>query len=86
MKAYFGKDFEKAYKKLQSKVMHKVDERVILFTQNPFDPVLNDHALAGRWTGYRSINVSGDLRAVLELLDEQTAFFVAFGTHSQLYG
>lgn len=86
MKVYFSKVFDKNYKKLQSKIMRKVDERIILFSQNPMNPILNNHSLHGKYNGCRSINISGDLRAVYKMIDQDIAFFVAFGTHSQLYG
>jgi len=47
--------------------------------------LLSNHALTGRWDGYRSINISGDLRAVYEMIDKDMVYFVAFGSHSQLY-
>ena len=86
MKAKFHKTFAKQIGKHSPKVQTAFQKRLALFLNNPFHKFLSNHALTGRWAGYRSINISGDLRAIYELLDEETAFFVAFGTHSQLYG
>lgn len=86
MKIYFSKDFSKGYKKLQSKIMRKkVDERILLFRENAFEPILNNHSLVGKYVGCRSINITGDIRAVYKMIDEDAALFVAIGTHSQLY-
>ncbi len=52
---------------------------------DPFHPLLNNHPLAGRWTGYRSINITGDYRAIYELIEEDLAYFVTIDTHSNLY-
>ncbi len=54
--------------------------------QDPYHALLRNHALLGQFDGYRSISVSGDLRAIYTLVAKDTAYFVAFGTHSELYG
>lgn len=85
MIAKFHKTFAKQLSKHSRKAQAAFENRLAFFLINPFNPLLSNHALTGRWGGHRSINISGDLRAVYELVDDQTAFFVAFGTHSQLY-
>lgn len=85
MKIKFHKNFEKKYKKLSSKIKLKVKERNKLFSENSFDPILNNHALQGKYTGYRSINVSGDTRIIYKLLDKDTALFSEIDSHSNLY-
>ena len=85
MKVKFHKQFAKQLGKYPLKIQAAFQKRLDIFLANPFDPILSNHSLTGKWQGYRSINISGDLRALYELLDEDTAFFVALGTHSQLY-
>ncbi len=80
----FHRDFKKHYKKLPSKVKAKLEERLRIFKDEEFDPVLNNHALKGKWLGYRSINVSGDIRAIFKR-EAESALFVAIDTHSNLY-
>ncbi len=59
-----------------------------LFKADNFSPLLNNHILKGKYSGTRSINVTGDWRAlyVTEGQFGQDIVFVALGTHSQLYG
>ncbi|MBI2635437.1 MAG: hypothetical protein HYW79_02735 [Parcubacteria group bacterium] len=57
-----------------------------LFVEDPYHPVLNNHALKERYQGYRSIDITGDLRALFELRGENIAFFIIVDTHSNLYG
>jgi addiction module RelE/StbE family toxin len=77
--------FTKDFKKMHLSVRGKFVERRQLFAANPFHPLLHNHALKGKWTGYRSINVTGDYRAIFYVMD--TAYvFVRIGTHPQLYG
>jgi len=46
---------------------------------------LRDHQLKGKYKQYRSINITGDYRA-LYLLRGDEAIFDVVDTHSQLYG
>ncbi len=81
----FSKEFRKKYQKTPHTVKHKLETRLAVFKVDPFDPVLNNHLLKGMFLGHRSINVTGDWRAIYRVEDEKT-IFVTIGTHSQLYG
>ena len=85
MNIYFHKNFAKKYAKLRSGEKKRFKERQELFLQDPFHPILNNHALIGRHKGSRSINVSGDLRAVYDVVARDTILFVDIDTHSNLY-
>jgi addiction module RelE/StbE family toxin len=61
-------------------------ERISLFMMNEYDPLLNNHALKGKYAGSRSINVNGDYRIIYSRIDADTIFFRLIGTHHQLYG
>lgn len=81
----YHKDFKKSYKKLSQRTREKLEERLRLFAKEEFDPVLNNHALKGKWLGYRSINVTGDIRAIFKR-NSETVIFVTIDSHSNLYG
>lgn len=81
----FHKDFTKNFKKLPSKIQKRFQERLLLFEKDAFDPALNNHGLNGEYQGYRSINVSGDIRAIY-IKSSGNIIFVKIGSHSQLYG
>ncbi len=81
------KQFLKQYKKLPLKLQDKVTDRLEEFTTNQFSERLNNHALSGNFLGYRSINITGDVRVVYYHREDGTVVIFAFiGTHSQLYG
>ena len=85
MKVIFHKNFRKEFKKLKQSEQKRALSRINIFQNDPFDEILNNHELKGRLSGFRSINLSGDLRAHYTLVSEDTAFFVLLGTHSDLY-
>lgn len=85
MKIRFHKNFEKQYKKLKKREQKKARERLELFLENPFNPWLNNHPLKGKYTDYRSINITGDLRAIYKFISEKECIFVAVDSHSNLY-
>jgi len=80
------KKFSKQYDKADSSIKTAVDRRLHLFMRDPFHPQLNNHALTGNYTGYRSVNITGDWRAIYsENISEDTVIFELLGTHSSLY-
>lgn len=85
MKIRLHKDFEKQYQKLRINEKKKFKERRDLFMQDELNPILNNHALKGRYLGYRSINITGDLRVVFTKSGEDV-IFVTIDSHSNLYG
>lgn len=88
MKINFAREFTKQYQKTDSKIRKAVDKRLDLFLENPLNPILNNHLLSGNYKGYRSINITGNWRAIyseIEKRNETLIIFKSLGTHSQLY-
>ena len=85
MRILFHKNFEKQYKRLSSKTRSQFKKRLKIFTKNPFDPILHNHVLGGERQDFRSINVTGDFRALYVIIDEDTVQFMVIDTHSNLY-
>lgn len=78
------RSFEKKYVKLRPAFKEKFKQRRDLFLEDSFHPFLNNHALHGKYEGFRSINVTGDIRAIFKQLDE-VVIFVDIGDHPGLY-
>ncbi len=85
MKVRLHKKFEKRYVKLPHEIRAHFKERRDIFILDSFHPLLQNHALKGKYQGYRSINITGDYRAVYKLENDNLALFVDIGTHSELY-
>lgn len=81
----FHRNFDKKYKKLKISEKKKTQERLLLFIQNPYHPLLNNHPLKGKYLDYRSINITGDLRAIYKFVSDNEVIFVAIDSHSNLY-
>ena len=85
----FAKKFVKQYDKAGIKIQSAFDNKLKLFSQNQFHPQLNNHSLTGKLTGYRSINITGDWRALYSSSQNEDGVIVVtfetLGTHSQLY-
>ncbi|MEI8062421.1 MAG: type II toxin-antitoxin system mRNA interferase toxin, RelE/StbE family [bacterium] len=80
----YSRSFKKDYKKLPQKIREQLGVRVQLFKENQFDPILNNHAVHHPYEGCRSINISGDIRALYETAGGSVTF-IRIGTHSELY-
>lgn len=78
--------FKKQYKKLPKTFQLQFDDRLRLFVVDPTDPRLRVHPLKGKFAGYWSMNVNGDIRALYLIEADTIIIFALIGTHSELYG
>lgn len=85
MRIYLQKSFQKKFKKLPEKIQVRAKERLSLFLVNPQHSLLNDHSIDAAYPDHRSINITGDYRAIYGL-QKDIAVFISIGTHSELYG
>ena len=59
-----------------------------LFLAEPYHSSLRNHALKGKFAGFRSINISDDWRALFKETRSGNRIIIIFhliGTHKQLY-
>lgn len=86
MRVDFHRTFRKQFKRFPARYRVAFEHRLQIFLEEPFASELNNHSLSGKWEGYRSINVTGDLRAIYLPTNKDVAFFIEIGTHHELYG
>lgn len=79
------KKFDKQLSKLSPKIKLKFKKRSLEFLVEPGNPQLNNHSLTGKYHGYFSINITGDLRALYYEEGDTIIIFAFIGSHSQLY-
>ncbi len=82
----YSKKFRKQYQKLTPKLQQKTMNAIKLWSQKPNDELLRLHRLSGKMSHFHSINVTGDLRALYEIVNDEVYLYQMIGTHSQLYG
>lgn len=74
------------FDKCSPNVQKKFRERITVFLTDKFAEELGNHALRGKHDGLRSINITGDIRAIYDQLDGAQVRFLAIGSHAQLHG
>jgi mRNA interferase YafQ len=84
MKVIYHRKFKKALQKQPIKTQKKFIKCLHLFVTDQYHYSLNNHQLQGEYKGLRSLNVTGDVRAIYEVVGE-TVYFIKIGTHSELY-
>lgn len=84
MDAYWHRLFLKKLKKLPVKIRSRFGERLELFLAMPTDPSLNNHSVEKVFPDCRSINITGDYRAIFKV-EQDTVIFITIGTHAELY-
>ena len=85
----YTSSFFKRIKKQDVRIRNSFKEAIKLFAKDPNTPELNNHELEREWIGFRSIDVTSDWRAIFKEVEEgedRVAYFMAVGTHDELYG
>ncbi len=85
MEIKYSKKFLKQFQKSPSKVQKIFLDKQDIFSEDRNHPILRNHRLSGKFKNLRSINVTGDWRALYEEYNKEVIVFVLIGTHSQLY-
>lgn len=86
MELHFTNRFKKQFKKIPNSVQISFEERIDLFLTDPTNQVLRVHPLKGKYAGYWSLNITGDIRALYRKDGDEIIIFALIGTHSSLYG
>lgn len=88
MKIEISSTFKKAYKKLASKrpdIAILTLEKVLLFSQDPYNPLLKFHKLKGSLSGVWSFLVEQDVRIIVDMQQPNSAILVIIGSHDEVY-
>lgn len=78
--------FDRQLVKLKPAIKKKFKERRDLLLLEPFHPLLGNHPLNPPFAGSRSINVTGDYRAIFKHIADDLIMFTDIGTHHELFG
>ncbi len=89
MKIQFDPAFLSQLKSKNVRVKNSLKDAITLFEKDPYNSKLNNHPLQRARSGYRSIDVTADYRAIYEEVPlpngDVLAYFAYIGTHKELY-
>ena len=86
MQLFRHKNFKKQYQKLNADQQASVDEAILLFYKDPFDPKLRNRALKGKYNNCNSIDAAFDLRIIfVQEKNYVVVVLLKVGSHNQLY-
>lgn len=85
--------FKRDYKRIKATPKHSqdVDSLVsvvvsLLLADKPLPASNHDHALSGKWAGYRECHLKPDLLLIYRKPDADTLRLARLGSHSELFG
>ena len=84
MRIGYKKRFLKKLKKSSPKLREQFQEHLDMFLEDKFNPILENHSVDKAYPGCRSINVTGNYRALFQEVGD-VVIFVELGTHLELY-
>lgn len=79
---YFGKEFARQFKALDSSIQKKAIKQEAIFRKNPLHPSLRLHKLKGKLEGLWSISLDRKYRIIFEVLKDGDILFLSIGSHS----
>lgn len=86
MRIVLHKKFTRRFEKLPPDLKEKTKSILRKFESNPFDPLLKNHTLTGKFLGQRAFSVTGNVRIVFEEYNHYVAVLMLdIGTHNQVY-
>lgn len=82
-------EFVRHYRHADVRIRKAFKTQLQVFEQDPTDSRLRKHALRGTYAGCHSIYVTADWRAIVRWSEhpnlDPVVYFLALGTHKQLY-
>lgn len=87
MRIKYHKDFAKNYKNrigYSPKLTSQFRKQLNNFVRNSKDPSLRDHKLIGRKKSFRAFSITGDIRVVYKIIDDEIWLY-DIGSHNQVY-
>lgn len=85
MTVRYSRQFVKQLAKQPAQVQRAFYLRSELFLEDPHNPLLRNHQLSGKLKGFYSISITGDVRAIYEIIEDRIYVYQMIGSHSQLY-
>ncbi len=75
----------KKWRKKHPELIDRFQQKLTLFTNEPFHPSLRTHSLSGNLSGYWSISINYDQRLIFQFLSDTKVLLIDLGTHDEVY-
>ncbi len=75
----------KKWKKKHPELRNKLQEKLILFTENPFHPSLKTHHLTGNLKDYWALSITYEYRLIFKFLSDNKVLLIDIGSHDDVY-
>ena len=88
IKIYWDEGFTRNFKKFSKyhkDFKEKFFNRISLFEENPFHPILKTHKLSGRLSGSYAFSVDFKIRIIFDYADKESVILIDVGFHDDVY-
>jgi addiction module RelE/StbE family toxin len=75
----------KKWQKKHTELIQVLENKLNLFTENPFHPALKTHRLSGNLKDYWALYVTYEYRLIFKFLSESKVLLIDLGTHDEVY-
>ena len=82
MEIFYTPHFKREAKALPVRLRGQIEKRIMLFQNDPFDPVLKTHKLSGGLSEFWSFSIDHRIRIIFEFERETRVIFHSIGNHS----
>ncbi|HEY9582868.1 MAG TPA: type II toxin-antitoxin system mRNA interferase toxin, RelE/StbE family [Candidatus Paceibacterota bacterium] len=77
--------FNKKFRKLETALQDKAEERESIFIVDPFDTRLETHKLHGKEKQYWAYSINNKYRIKFSFLENGDVLYLDIGTHDEVY-
>jgi len=81
----FSLPFKKQLKKLNPKIIKKLNNLLKILAENPYNPKLKTHKLRGKLKNKYAFYVSPNIRVIFTYINKTTVLLIGIGSHDDLY-
>ena len=75
----------KKWRKKHPELVNRFQQKLTLFTDEPFHPSLKTHSLSGNLAGYWAISINYEHRLIFKFLSDTKILLIDLGTHDDVY-
>ena len=75
----------KKWRKKHPELVNRFQQKLTLFTDEPFHPSLKTYSLSGNLAGYWAISINYEHRLIFKFLSDTKVLLIDLGTHDDVY-